>query len=90
MKKLYVGNLSFTTSDEELKSFFESIGPVSSAQIIKDKYTNRSKGFGFVEMESDEDATKAISQLNNSELSGRKLRVDEAKPMKRDFDRDRS
>lgn len=89
MKKLYVGNLSFSTSDEELKSFFESVGSVESAQIIKDKHTNRSKGFGFVEMSSDEDASKAISQLNNSELAGRKLRIDEAKPMKKDFDRSR-
>lgn len=75
MKKLYVGNLSWSCTDEELKNLFESVGPVSSANIAKDRETGRSRGFGFVEMETEEDAQKAIEKFNESELSGRTIRV---------------
>src|SRR6266567_9171048 len=84
-KKIYVGNLSFRTTEEELSSLFEKIGAVEAVSIITDRDTGRSKGFGFVTM-SDEDAEKAIAQLNGSQLDGRALTVNEARPMvKRDF-----
>src|SRR5881409_869032 len=84
-KKIYVGNLSFRTTEEELTSLFEQMGAVEAVSIITDRDTGRSKGFGFVTM-SDEDADKAIAQLNGSQLDGRALTVNEAKPMvKRDF-----
>ena len=86
MKKLYVGNLNFDTTEEELKQFVQEITPVKSAQIIKDKFSNRSKGFGFVEIEADNTA-EIVEKLNGTEFKGRKLRVDEAKPLKKDFDR---
>lgn len=80
-KKLYVGGLSYSTSDATLKSTFEQAGTVESAVIIMDKMTNRSKGFGFVEMSTDEEAAKAIEMFNGKELEGRSLTVNEAKPM---------
>ncbi len=84
-KKLYVGNLSFQTTEEELNSLFGQFGAVESATIINDRDTGRSKGFGFVVME-DADAEKAITQLNRSEFNGRNLTVNEARPMvKREF-----
>ena len=86
MKKLYVGNLNFDTTEEELKQFVQEITPVKSAQIIKDKFSNRSKGFGFVEIDADNTA-EIVEKLNGTEFKGRKLRVDEAKPLKKDFDR---
>ena len=86
MKKLYVGNLNFDTTEEELKQFVESIVPAKSVQIIRDKFSNRSKGFGFVEIDSD-NVEDAVGKLNGAELKGRKLRVDEAKPLKKDFNR---
>ncbi len=83
MLKLYVGNLTFNTSEEEVKGVFEKVGPVQSVTIIKDKYSQHSKGFGFIEMINEEDAKKAIEQLNDTEFNGRNLRVSEAKPMKK-------
>jgi len=79
-KKLYVGNLSYNTDDSSLQSFFETVGAVESARVIIDRATGRSKGFGFVEMASDEDAQKAISQCDGKDFDGRKVRVSEAKP----------
>jgi RNA recognition motif-containing protein len=80
-KKLYVGGLSYNTTDATLKDTFAAVGTVESATIIMDKMTGRSKGFGFVEMASDEEAQKAIETLNGKELDGRTLTVNEARPM---------
>lgn len=80
-KKLYVGNLPYSVNDEELKRFFEQTGSVSSAVVIQDRYSGRSKGFGFVEMPNDGDAAKAIESLNGKDFGGRKLVVNEARPM---------
>ncbi len=85
MKKLFVGNLSFSTSEEILKQAFAEAGQVNSAIIIKDKMTQRSKGFGFVEMENDADAEKAIAMYNNQELDGRRVVVNEARPLEKRF-----
>src|SRR5438034_9393130 len=83
-KKIYVGNLSFGTTEEELTGLFEQMGAVESVSIITDRDTGRSKGFGFVAM-NDDSAEKAISGLNGTELNGRALTVNEARPMvKRD------
>jgi len=76
---IYVGNLPFRLDESELREAFEEFGKVSRAKIVKDRETNRSKGFGFVEME-DSDALKAIKALDGKELFGRSLRVNEAKP----------
>lgn len=78
--KLYIGSLAYSTTEDGLKSAFSAIGPVLSAIIIKDRETGRSKGFGFVEMENEEDVQKAIDVLDGSELDGRKLRVNKARP----------
>ena len=78
--RLFVGGLSWDTSDESLRAFFEQVGGVQSAEVAKDRYTGRSKGFGFVEMESDSDAQKAKQELNGKELDGRSVSVDEARP----------
>jgi len=80
-KKLYVGGLSYNTTEATLKDTFAAIGSVDSAVIIIDKMTNRSKGFGFVEMSSDDEAQKAIETLNGKELDGRSITVNEARPM---------
>ena len=80
-KKLYVGGLSYNTTEATLRDTFAAVGAVETATIIMDKMTNRSKGFGFVEMSSDDDAQKAIDQLNGKELDGRTLTVNEARPM---------
>lgn len=89
-KKLYVGGLPYSTTDEALKEHFSQAGTVETATIIIDRMTNRSKGFGFVEMSSDEEAEKAIEMFNGKDFDGRNLTVNEAKPMearpKRDFD----
>ena len=77
---IYVGNLFRETSDEELRQAFEAFGTVESATIIKDKFTGESKGFGFVEMPSKDEATSAIEGLNGVELQGRVLNVNEARP----------
>ena len=78
--KLYVGNLSFNTSEQGLTELFSEIGPVSSANIIEDRETGRSRGFGFVEMTNQADGETAIAQLNGKEVDGRQLKVNEAKP----------
>ncbi|MCK9438630.1 MAG: RNA-binding protein [Patescibacteria group bacterium] len=80
MKKLFVGSLPFTTKEEELKDFFSQVGTVESAAIIIDKMTGRSKGFGFVEMSSDEEAQKAVDTLNGTDLGGRNIVVNIARP----------
>lgn len=80
-KKLYVGGLSYNTTEATLRDTFAAVGTVETATIIIDKMTNRSKGFGFVEMASDEDAKKAIESLNGKELDGRTLTVNEARPL---------
>ena len=80
-KKLYVGNLSYTTTDDSLKDFFSQAGKVSSANVIMDKMSGRSRGFGFVEMENDDEGTKAVADLNGKELDGRPIVVNEARPM---------
>ncbi|NCU28154.1 MAG: RNA-binding protein [Candidatus Moranbacteria bacterium] len=80
-KKLYVGGLPYKTTNEELSAHFGSAGAVSSAVIIMDKMTNRSKGFGFVEFENDADADKAIEMFDGKDYEGRKLTVNEARPM---------
>ncbi len=77
---IYVGNLSWTMTDEDLSSLFTQYGSVTSAKILKDKMNGRSKGFGFVEMEDDEAARTAISNLNETEVQGRKLIVNESQP----------
>jgi RNA recognition motif-containing protein len=78
--KIYVGNLSFDASESELKGLFEGYGAVDSAKIIVDQFTNRSRGFGFVEMENREEGLKAIQELDSKELNGRSLKVNEARP----------
>lgn len=78
--RIYVGNLSYDTSETELKEAFEQYGEVESAQILVDKYTNRSRGFAFVEMPDSSQAQAAITGLNGTELSGRTLKVNEARP----------
>lgn len=80
-KKLYVGGLSYDTSTDTLKSTFAEAGTVETATIIMDKMSGRSKGFGFVEMSSEEEAQKAIEMFNGKELDGRRLTVNEARPM---------
>lgn len=79
--KLYVGGLPYSTQEDALKEYFSQAGEVVSAVIIMDKMTGRSKGFGFVEMASAEDAEKAVSMFNDKEFEGRKLTVNEARPM---------
>lgn len=80
MKKLFVGSISFDSTEDSLKQKFEEIGPVVSAKIIFDRFSGRSKGFGFVEMEKEEDAAKAIEELNGATLDGREIVVNEARP----------
>ena len=77
---IYVGNLSYDVLEENLRQAFEAFGQVSSATIVKDKYSGQSKGFGFVDMPSAEEARSAINQLNGKELKGRTLNVNEARP----------
>ena len=79
-RKLYVGNLSYNVTDSELQQIFEAHGTVQSAQVIMDRDTGRSKGFGFVEMGSDDEAQAAITALNGKEVGGRTLTVNEARP----------
>lgn len=78
--KLYVGGLSFDTTEEGLRAFFEEAGTVESAAIVTDRYSGRSRGFGFVEMSSSAEARKAIELLSGKVLDGRTITVDEAKP----------
>ena len=78
--KLYVGNLSFQTSSDDLQELFAQAGTVESASVVEDRETGRSRGFGFVEMASKEEGEKAIEQFNGKELNGRNLNVNEARP----------
>ena len=77
---IYVGNLSHQTTEDELREAFEAFGQVGSANIIKDRYSGESRGFGFVEMPSKEEAEKAIEEMNGKEMGGRALNVSEARP----------
>ncbi len=91
-KKLYVGNLSYDTTEDGLKEFFSQVGTVEETTIIVNRATGRSKGFGFVEMSTEEEAQNAMASLNGQELDGRNIVVEEARPMKprrprRDFRR---
>jgi len=79
-KKLYVGGLSFDTTDETLRAFFEQAGKVESASVVADRFSGRSRGFGFVEMATGAEARKAIGELTGKTLDGRMITVDEARP----------
>ena len=79
--KVYVGNLPFSTTDEQLREMFASFGETSEVTIIKDKFSGRSKGFGFVTLDDDGTAKAAVSEMNGKEVEGRELKVSEAKPM---------
>ncbi len=80
-KKLYVGGIPYSTTEDDLKAAFGEMGAVTSAAIIIDKMTGRSKGFGFVEMANDADADKAITEMNGKDFQGRTLTVNEARPL---------
>ena len=84
-QKLYVGNLSYATTDQELQELFAQHGIVQSANVVSDRYTGRSRGFGFVEMGSGEEATQAIEALNGTDFQGRNLVVNEARPKDKSF-----
>lgn len=88
-KKLYVGNLPFSVDSDKLKNMFSAHGEIEEATVIVDRFSNRSKGFGFVTFANDEDADKAISEMNEKEVEGRNLKVNEAKPMEERSDSDR-
>lgn len=77
---IYVGNLSYRVSDDSLRNFFEQFGEVSSAKVVMDRETGRSRGFGFVEMPNDDEGKVAITKSNDKELEGRALKVNEARP----------
>lgn len=79
-KKLFVGGLPYSTTDDQLKDHFSQAGTVVSAQIIMDKFSGRSKGFGFIEMSNDDEANKAIEMFNGADFGGRSLAVNEARP----------
>ena len=79
-KKLYVGNLPYGVTDEQLNEFFAGCGTVESAKVIVDNFSGRSKGFGFVEMSTDEEAAGAVTTLDGKELGGRNVKVNEARP----------
>lgn len=81
-KKLFVGNIDWGTTDEDLQELFTKYGDIEECVIIKDKFSNRSKGFGFVTFVNDDDADKAVAELNDHELKERKLVVNEARPKK--------
>ncbi len=78
--KLYVGNLAYSVTNDDLQALFAQVGKVASAAVVSDKFSGQSRGFGFVEMESSGDAAKAISELDGKDLKGRNLKVNEAKP----------
>ena len=80
--KVYVGNLPFTVSDTELKNLFSSFGNVTEATVIVDRFSKRSKGFGFVTFEDDASAAKAVAEMNGKDVEGRELKVSEARPMR--------
>ena len=79
-KKLYVGNLPYSVTENDLRALFEQAGTVTDAAVITDRETGRSKGFGFVEMDTDEEATKAITQFNGYSMDNRQIQVSEARP----------
>ena len=81
--KIYVGNIPFSTSEDSLRTLFENYGEVASVTIVMDRYTGRSRGFGFVEMPNDDQAREAISSLDGKEFEGRALRVNESRPRER-------
>jgi len=81
MKKVYVGNLPWSVDKEKLSEMFSSFGEIDEAIVIADKYSGRSKGFGFVTFKNDEDADKAVADMNGKDIEGRELKVSEAKPM---------
>lgn len=83
-KKLYVGNLDYTVTEQDLETLFSEHGELLSTTVVKDRYSGRSKGFGFVEFANNEDAQKAKQALNGQELKGRALRVDDAREQRRD------
>ena len=83
--KLYVGNLAYAVSNSDLEQLFSQVGQVQSVAVITDKFSGQSKGFGFVEMATEEDASKAIQQFNDTELKGRNIKVNEAKPREAGF-----
>ena len=83
--KLYVGNISFNTSNQDLNDLFATVGSVTSCDIIEDRETGRSRGFGFVEMSSQAEGENAVAQLNGKEIDGRELRVNQAKPQEKRF-----
>ena len=78
--RIYVGNLSYKCDEDDLRKAFEAHGEVTSAQVIMDRYTGRSRGFGFVEMSNDTEAQEAITAIDNQDISGRQVKVNEAKP----------
>ncbi len=78
--KLYVGNLSYNTTEGDLKELFEQVGTVASCNLVLDKFTDKSRGFAFVEMGSQDEANKAIAELDGKDVDGRNLRVNEARP----------
>jgi len=82
---IYVGNLPYSVTEQDLRELFESCGEVSSANVIIDKFTKRSKGFGFVEMPSQEESMDAIDKINDQDFQGRNLKVNEAKPRNDDY-----
>jgi len=86
-KKIYVGNMSYNTSEDTLRQLFAQYGEVASVNVITDRYTGRSKGFGFVEMATDDAARAAMAALNGREVDGRQLKVNEANDKPRDSDR---
>jgi len=77
---IYAGNLNYNVTEEELEQAFSKFGEVTTVKIIRDKYTDQSKGFGFIEMANDEEAQKAIDEINGTELKGREMRVNQARP----------
>ena len=89
MKSLFVGNLPWSIKDEDLRAKFAEFGDVSSARVITDKFSGRSRGFGFVDMTNDEEAAKAITAMNGSNMDGRDITVNEARPKTERRDNDR-
>ena len=83
MKKMYVGNIPYNASEEDLRELFSEYGEIESLKIMKDQFTDRSKGFGFIEMASEEDAKKAIAALNGKDFKGKLLTVAEARPQQK-------
>jgi cold-inducible RNA-binding protein len=83
--KLYVGNLAYTVSNDDLRDLFSQVGQVQSATVITDKFSGQSKGFGFVELTTAEEVANAIQQFNDTELKGRNIKVNEAKPRESSF-----